>query len=141
LFKPGKGSSWASTSVQALAALVALRCFEHLLPKSKRTHTEIVLKAGTDNKAAESLGAKGSSTKIPLAFVRRQLSVILGRLQIRLETQWRPRGLNVEADDLTNLRTQSFCQDMQVKVSWSQLQFALLFKLVTHLESFHEEVS
>ena len=140
LFKPGKGSSWASTSAEVLAVLVALHCFEPLLPKSKRTHAEIVLKAGADNTAAESLGAKGSSTKIPLVFVMMQLGVMLGKLQIRLEIQWRPRELNVEADDLTNLRTQSFCQDKQVKVSWSQLQFALLFKLVTHSESFHEEV-
>jgi len=140
MFKPGKGSSWASTSAEVLAVLIALHCFKHLLPKSVRTHTEVVLKIGTDNKAAEALGIKRSSTKIPLTFVMMQLGVTLGMLQMRLDIQWRPRELNTEADDLTNQRLKSFDLDRKIQVEWSDLPFSLLFKLVSHTKSFQEEI-
>ena len=64
LFKDGKGSSWSSTSSELLACMVAVQVFTTPADRPLRSYGEVVLTAGTDNKANESLSLKRSSTKL-----------------------------------------------------------------------------
>jgi hypothetical protein len=141
LFRPGKGSSWASTSAEMLSVIVALCCFEHLLPKARRLLAQIVVRAGTDNQALESLSFKQSSTKIPLLFVMMQLGITTARHNVRMNLQWRPRELNTEADSLTNSDFSCFDVSKRIQVDWSALPIELLRSLVTHSTSFASEIN
>ena len=141
LFREGKGSSWASTSAEMLAVVVALIAFSSLLPQAQRISTQIVIKAGTDNQALQSLSFKESSTKIPLLFVMMQLSITAARYNVRTNLQWRPRELNTEADALSNLNFEGFNDSMRVHIKWEELPIDLLRSLVAHASHFTEQVN
>jgi hypothetical protein len=136
LFRKDKGSAWASATAELLAVMAALKAFKHLLPESQRTKLQLVMAAGTDNKALESLGKKGSSTKIPLTFAMMQLNGILGSMQMRADLQWRPREMNTEADDLTNQKTEAFWPHLQCHLDWESMDLKLLAKLAKFAEEF-----
>ena len=124
-----------------LAVIVALCCFEHLLPKARRLLAQIVIRAGADNQALESLSFKQSSTKIPLLFVMMQLGITTARHNIRVNLQWRPRELNTEADALTNSDFTGFDVSKRIHVDWPSLPIELLRSLVAHSSSFASEVN
>jgi hypothetical protein len=134
------GSSWASTSLEVLAALVALVIFDSDSELQARRCSEIVLSSGTDNMAAESLTRKGSSTKLPLMMVLMQMAVTAAHRRIRLEMKWRPRRENQAADDLTNDVFESFDPGKRIVFSWSSLGFTLLDELVKVHQDFQEEL-
>jgi hypothetical protein len=99
----GRSSSWASTSAELLASVVALQIFDVGSSSSRRAAHVLHCGGGTDNKAAESLSRKGLSTKFPLMIVLMEYLAICERKRMRVQLEWRPRESNVEADDLTNL--------------------------------------
>ena len=140
LFRENKGSSWASTSAEMLSVIVALHVFSKLLPKASRVSADIVLKAGTDNKAVEALSTKMSSTKIPLLFVMMQLGINLHKHHIRMNLQWRPRELNTEADALTNNHFDLFSVSNRLQVTWRELPTELLLKLVGFNDEFESSI-
>jgi hypothetical protein len=140
LFKPDKGSSWASTSAEMLAVIVALHHFENLLPKSQRLLAPMVIRAGTDNQALESLSRKRSSTKLPLLFVMMQLATTSANYNLKLQLQWRPREHNVEADALTNSDFSMFDPAKRVVLPWSSIALDLLGALIAHARSFEADI-
>ena len=132
LFKEGLGSSWASTSAELLASLVAL----HLL---ERDFAEVLsgpgsfracFSAGTDNKAADSISARLLTTKVPVMFVLMEFSLRCDSSGIRCLLNWRPREANQEADRITKNDFSDFSADHRVAVSWDELQFSVLPSLL-----------
>ena len=132
LFKEGLGSSWASTSAELLASLVAL----HLL---ERDFAEVLsgpgsfracFSAGTDNKAADSMSARLLTTKVPVMFVLMEFSLRCDSSGVRCLLNWRPRDANQEADRITKNDFSDFSADLRVAVSWDELQFSVLPSLL-----------
>jgi hypothetical protein len=135
LFK-GQSSSWASTSAELLAAVVALQVFNVGSAPSCRAAHVLHCGGGTDNKAAESLSVKGLNTKFPLMIVLMEYLAICERKRMRVQLEWRPRESNVEADDLTNLEFGRFDLKRRIDVSWSDLKFPMIEMLMKFTESF-----
>ena len=136
LFKPDKGSQWASTSAELLASLTALHLFGWLKEQKERRDIEVSLFGGTDNRANESLTEKRSTTKWPLMGINMQLSSSLSRSRLSLGLRWRPREENVEADQLTNEDFTGFDESLRIDACWDDLQFKVLEDLVQTRESF-----
>ena len=84
LFKEGGGSQWASTAAELMATLLALHAFGWLDHGKDRKTLDVVLSAGTDNKANEALSLKRSTTRWPLMAVNMQLSSSLARARLTL---------------------------------------------------------
>ena len=122
LFKEG-GSSWASTSAELLASLVALylikRDFPALLTGPGMLRAFFC--GGTDNRAAESLSMRLLTTKVPLMFILMQYVDFCDLLGIRCHLSWRPRDTNVEADQITKFSVDGFDASLRLPVSWSEL--------------------
>ena len=133
----GMESSWASTTAELLASLVALKVFE--LPNQAKDHRKaMILKCGggTDNKAASQLVRKRLSTKWPVMIVLMDFLNFCEERRIRCQLDWRPRDTNVEADDLTNGVFGSFSLERRLEVSWSDLEFPMIELLMSASESF-----
>ncbi|CAE8623280.1 unnamed protein product [Polarella glacialis] len=128
LFKADKGSSWASTSAELLATIVAVQAFDISCETGGTAVTRI--SAGTDNQANDKLSRKMSSTKMPLGLLLMQLATTLSARRLQLHLDWRPREENQEADDLTNNRYDAFDETKRVNISWNQVEKGLLEKLL-----------
>ena len=129
LFDEEQKSQWASASAELLATLAALYLFGHLGESTRVRQLPVVFSAVTDNKGNESLSKKQSATKWPLMLINMQLSHLLALSKIRLALNWRPRGENQLADDLTNSRFSSFNPEFRCFSSFSDLPLELLSKL------------
>ena len=136
LFRDGAGSQWASTSAELLAILVALHCFDWLVPQNQRRSATIALAAGTDNQANQFLSIKRSSTRWPLMAVNMQLSAALSKARLSLRLKWRPREENQEADDLTNDIFTRFDLGLRVAVAFEDLDLRILEDLMNTRLSF-----
>ena len=139
LFKEGRGSSWASAAAELLAVWVAVLVF---LPESgdRNARLQRVVKGGTDNQACDYVVQKGSSTKVPLCFVVMQLAQTLGRRNLLLQLDWRPREQNQEADDLTNLRFQDFEAELRIPLVWGELGKPILDQVLELKAEFEAEL-
>eukprot|EP00435_Cladocopium_sp_Y103_P050988 s1843_g15.t1 len=137
LFKPDRGSQWASTSAELLATLTALHTFGWLAPCKERKTLDVIF-AGTDNSANESLSVKRSTTKWPLMGINMQLSSSLAAARLTLGLRWRPREQNTEADQLTNEDYTGFSEDLRVLVSWDDLDLPILKMLLKTRDDFVE---
>ena len=129
LFDEEQKSQWASASAELLATLAALYLFGHLGESTRVRQLPVAFSAVTDNKGNESLSKKQSTTKWPLMLINMQLSHLLAQSKIRLALNWRPRGENQLADDLTNSRFSSFNPEFRCFSSFSDLPLELLSKL------------
>ena len=109
LFREDGETSWASTSAELLASLVAIKVlpFEKFQPGLHGAHI-LHCGGGTDNKAAGSLAARKLSTKLPVLIVLMEYLSQCEAMNIRCQLNWRPRDTNVEADDLTNEKFERF---------------------------------
>lgn len=145
LFKDGN-SSWASTSAELLAAIVALVLFipEPLDQRLGKRHL-LVIKGGVDNKATSYLVKKGISTRTPLLMVLMEYLRQADLKSLRCDLDWRPREVNVEADQLTNSDFSSFDLRNRVEVNWSELRLPILegcaplLKSLVNLSSKHSD--
>ena len=138
LFKGEKlESSWASTTAELLASLVALKVFE-LPARTSGRRKAMILRCGggTDNKATSHLVKRRLSTKWPVMIVLMDFLDFCEGRQVRCQLDWRPRDTNVEADELTNEVFGSFCLERRLKVSWAALKFPMIELLMSASESF-----
>ncbi len=105
LFRGDGESSWANTSAELLASLVALKVLplEAFRSGAMRSHL-LHCGGGTDNKAAGSFSIRKLNTKLPVMVV---LMEYLSQCEFmnRCKLNWRPHDTNVEADDLTTERS------------------------------------
>ncbi|CAE8607179.1 unnamed protein product, partial [Polarella glacialis] len=138
LFKADKGSSWASTSAELLATIVAVQAFDISCETGGTAVTRI--SAGTDNQANDKLSRKMSSTKMPLGLLLMQLATTLSARRLQLHLDWRPREENQEADDLTNNRYDAFDETKRVNISWNQVEKGLLEKLLLCQSEYEQEL-
>ena len=123
-----------STVAELLAALVALEVFGHFA-QGKRPR-QVLLEAGTDNLATEHITRRGSTGKFPLAYVQLQLALKCFLHGLVFKLNWRPREVNVEADDLTNFKFGRFDPQRRLEVSWKDLDWSIM----TELLQFRSEV-
>ncbi len=116
LFRDDGTTSWASTSAELLASLVALKVLpiDSTRSGSMRSHL-LHCGGGTDNKAAGALSVRKRSAKLPVMVVLMEYLSQCEAMNIRCKLNWRPRETNVEADDLTNERFSRF--DLKLRVS------------------------
>ena len=138
LFRGSKGeSTWASTSAELLASLIALRVFDvkDLAGQCQSSHT-IRCGGGTDNKAADQLVQKRLSTKIPLMFLLMEYLSYCETVGLRCQLDWRPREVNIEADDLTNQVFSKFQMKNRIQFHWEDLDLPILSKLIVFAEGF-----
>ena len=136
LFKEGE-SSWASTSAELLASLVALKVFGLKDEKfgGAWSHS-LACGGGTDNKSTGQLVQKRLSTKLPLMVVLMDYLAFCEEQGLRCQLDWRPRITNVEADQLTNKDFSAFDLKRRIEVSWDQLHFPMIELLMRFAESF-----
>jgi hypothetical protein len=136
LFKEGE-SSWASTSAELLASLVALKVFRLKDEKFGGAWSHILAcGGGTDNKSTGQLVQKRLSTKLPLMVVLMDYLAFCEEQGLRCQLDWRPRITNVEADQLTNKDFSAFDLKRRIEVSWDQLHFPMIELLMRFAESF-----
>ena len=118
-----------STVSELLATLLALEVFGFL--KGRSNPQKIELEAGTDNLATEHIVRKGASNKFPLAYVQMQLGLKCFWNGLVFKLKWRPREVNVEADDLTNFRFDRFSLDRRCRISWRDFDWSMMEKLLS----------
>jgi len=123
-----------STVAELLSSLVALEVFGYFERDKGLRH--LVLEAGTDNLATEHISKKGASGKFPLSYVQMQLGLKCYLCGLVFKLRWRPREVNVEADDLTNLRFDRFTLSKRCQVDWKRLDWSMMETLLR----FREEV-
>ena len=119
---------------ELLASLVALGAFGYFEKGKGPRH--LLLEAGTDNLATEHITKKGASNKFPLAYVQMQLGLKCYLYGLVFKVCWRPREVNVEADDLTNLKFHRFSMSKRCEVEWKKLDWTIMEQLL----SFRDEV-
>ncbi|CAE6970985.1 unnamed protein product [Symbiodinium sp. CCMP2592] len=133
LFNDRGTAEGMSTVAELLATLVALHAFGWLETRGRC----FSVSAGTDNLANETVTAKNSTLKFPLAYVQMQLSHSLYKCGGHLKLNWRPREVNTIADDLTNESFGAFDPNLRIHVCLNDCDLSLLRKLSQH----HDEVS
>ena len=137
LFREDGETSWASTSAELLASLVAIKVLPFEKFKSGLHGAHILhCGGGTDNKAAGSLAARKLSTKLPVMIVLMEYLSQCESMNIRCQRNWRPRDTNVEADDLTNEKFERFNLNNRIDCQWQDFRFPILEKLVGFTQSF-----
>jgi hypothetical protein len=139
LFKEKQGvwtSSWASTSAELLASLVAVLLFVEDLKQGLNVWQEVVVTGATDNQANDAISKKRSSTKLPLMLIVMQLARSSSRKGIRLNLDWIPRLENQTADDLTNMKFDAFLGRNRIQAVWQELELQELRRLLLLQESF-----
>jgi hypothetical protein len=133
MFKDKKGSSWASTSAELLAAWVSLELFVGAISDREVLYSTA---AGTDNQANEAVTEKRSSTKWPLGMIMMQFSRSMRKKNLLLKLRWKPREFNQPADDLTNGKFDSFDPKLRIPISWAELKKEVLDMLAPFAEEF-----
>ena len=76
------------------------------------------------------------STKWPLMIILMDYLGFCEEKGVRCDLDWRPRDVNVEADQLTNKDYSSFDERLRIPVKWEDLRFPMIESLVQFGESF-----
>eukprot|EP00438_Fugacium_kawagutii_P025749 Skav221045 [mRNA] locus=scaffold1448:254439:257677:+ [translate_table: standard] len=135
-----KGEPFRSiASLELLAVMVAVMLFskEAAWKDGRRM---IALPAYTDNLANMHVMRKFGSSRFPLSIVAMELACQLDRAQVELDLTWIPRGQNQEADDLTNEKFDDFDSGKRIVVSFEQLEWVLLDRLMERASELDEEL-
>ena len=121
-----------STVAELLATWLGLHLFGWLAT----TGRSFSVSAGADNLANELVLRSQSTAKFPLTYVYMQLEYDLYLCGGHMSLNWRPRELNVAADELTNSRFESFDLAKRIELRASDMPCELLRELA----SFHDEM-
>ena len=100
-----------------------------------------VLRGGVDNKAIDTLSRRELSTRDPLLLVMMEYFHQCDCRRIRCVLDWRPRGTNEEADDLTNGRYDKFNMSLRVPVGWEDLELPMIRTMSPCLAEFRQRKS
>ena len=140
LFRDGQGSSWASSSAELLASLIAVLCFDPPDVGDLRLRHEVALCGGTDNKANEGSTRRGLSTKMPLMLVLMEYMHQCDLRETRVYLKWRPLEENQHADDITNNVLNAFGVDNRVQPVWASILKSMTFlpDLLSFLRDFED---
>ena len=143
LFYKGLDVQRMSTTAELLATYAALHAFGFILGDRDlvREKSLAMVAGGTDNLANEQLSRKRLTTKLPLGALLLQFHTKLWDNGLWMDLRWRPRGENVEADQLTNLVFTDFNLANRVDLQYAQMDLRLLESLQDHLKSFEESTT
>lgn len=127
LFDDTGESSWASTTAELLASVVALILFDPIIQADRgpKVH-KLVVHGGVDNKSTSHLTRKAISTKTPLLGVLMEYLHQSEARDMRCILDWRPRSVNAIADQLTNSNFEGFDFSKRITASWDQLDLPVL---------------
>eukprot|EP00435_Cladocopium_sp_Y103_P056456 s739_g19.t1 len=133
-----QSSSWASTSAELLASLVALKIFKigDILKGSRIASHVVKCGGGADNRATSQLVQKRLNTKVPLMIILMNYLGFCEEMGIHCQLDWRPRDANIEADQLTNGIFDAFDMGKRIEVVWEELDFPMISYLMGFAESF-----
>ena len=143
LFYKGLDVQRMSTTAELLATYAALHAFGFLLGDRDlvREKSLAMVAGGTDNLANEQLSRKRLTTKLLLGALLLQFHTKLWDNGLWMDLRWRPRGENVEADQLTNLVFTDFDLANRIELQYAQLDLRMLESLQDHLKSFEESTT
>ena len=135
--KEGKAYRVIAT-LEASGMLLALLAFG---PSEQLSNTRLAVQvpAFTDNKSNGYVVNKLMTTRFPLCVVVMELAAQAERRGVRLEAEWTPRDRNQEADDLSNLRTNSFDPQREVKINLKGQSWLVLPALLEAGQQFHAQ--
>ena len=102
-------------TLEALGLLLALLAFGPIR-KLEGTNMLIQAPAFTDNHSNGYVVNRLMTTKYPLCVVIMEIAAQAESRGVRLEAQWTPRDRNQEADRLSNLNTQGFDPNLEIKL-------------------------
>ena len=80
----------------------------------------------TDNQGNNLVTAKLMSTKFPLTAVLAEITEVCRQAQSEIHLTWQPREMNVEADDLTNLKFDGFTSSNRVACELQSIKWLVL---------------
>ena len=130
LFEKGLAAQSMSTAAEILAVYAGMHAFGFLKKGELADQQGLAVgAAGTDNLSADHLSRRRLSSKAPVGLLVAQMNLNLWDSGLWLNTQWRPRQENQEADDLTNEKFSAFTEILRVKISYQDLHMDLFHKL------------
>ena len=130
-------SSWASTTAELLASLVALKTFDLGAKTIKGPWAHILCcGGGTDNKATTQLVRRRLSTKWPVMLVLMDYLDFCESRCLRCQLDWRPRDTNIEADQLTNEDFSSFDPKRRILIKWEDVKLPMVEMLMRYAGTF-----
>ena len=135
-----KGEPFKVISTLELLAITASLMIFGPDSKWKSLSGRLSLTAFTDNQTNSFILDKYMTTAFPASAVLMELAMQLQEYDLTLDLQWIPREQNVEADDLTNGRFDSFSAENEIKVEMQDLNFKVLHQLMSLAESIDHEI-
>ncbi len=118
----------AIASLELFASLLCLVLF--VSPSPVCSDVEIVLTGVTDSAGNEALMSRLMTSKFPLCLVVLELSEQMQARGCTLGLRWRNREANQAADDLTNLKFESFNPKLRVEPDLSDMPWIVLTTLM-----------
>jgi hypothetical protein len=142
LYERGHTSRTIASS-ELLGTLLAVQLF--IEPGDRVTlpgpsHGLLKCSGATDNQGNSYVVNKFMTTALPLSAVLMQLAVLLAARNLWLNLEWLPRTANTEADMLTNNDFSLFDPSLRVPVSWGQLDFTVMNRVLESSRAFTAEV-
>ena len=125
-------------SLELLATLIAIKLW---MPKNpKGSNAKCWIRGKTDNLGNAYAITKWMSTKFPLTVLVMELSESLRLGNCFLNLDWLRRDKNQLADDLSNMKFDSF--DLSQRVRWNPFEqsWHVLTDFLGHAKEFHEEL-
>ena len=121
----GRKSALVTSTLEALAVLVALKLLYRETRREKHTRVQIVPTL-TDNLGNGALLNKLVSTKFPASAVLMELASHMRKMSLRTVVEWAPREGNKKADKLANGNAEDFDPSLRIEVNASTLNWDIL---------------
>jgi hypothetical protein len=125
-------------SLELFASLLCLVLF--VSPNPIRSDVEIVLTGVTDNAGNEALMSRLMTSKFPLCLVLLELSEQMQARGCTLDLHWRNRETNQAADDLTNLKFDSFNPELRIKPNLQDMPWIVLTTLMQESMAMYTDI-
>ena len=93
----------------------------------------------TDSQVASQVLGREMTTAFPLCLVAMEAAAQLEARGLSLDLLWVPRGVNQEADALSNLRFEGFSEKHRVNLDLQKLPFMVLPDLIDEALHFYSQ--
>ena len=125
-------------ALELFGTILAMKLFK----KPGRRHTKgvAVVTGSTDNQGNAYAVQKAMSTKFPLTILLMELSEEMREQQVVLDLNWKPREMDQEADDLSNMKTGDFSPEHRLRAGPDTISFLVLDELMTASSRLYEQI-
>ena len=125
-------------SLELLATLVAIKLWAPV--GNREVRAKCWIRGKTDNLGNAYAISKWMSTKFPLTVLVMELSESLRLGHCYLALDWLRRDRNQLADDLSNMKFDSFNMEQRVRWVPQEQKWHVLTRFLQHAKEFHEEM-